>query len=230
MERVAFDPSGQILAVAGRRGYIHLVDWRAGGAQVIGNVKMNSGVQALWWNRHPGHNSISGHPELLTLGADAEVYVWDIGERRCVRRWKEEGGYGTTVMSGDTSGRYLSIGSKSGLVNVYGEDASIPIANSPSPSSSTPKPQKTLQNLTTSISTLRFNHDSQLLAMASSVKKDQMRLVHLPSLTAFSNWPTSSTPLGHVTAIDFSPTSQYIAIGNNRGRALLYQIPQFVKY
>ncbi|EJD04520.1 WD40 repeat-like protein [Fomitiporia mediterranea MF3/22] len=110
MERVAFDPSGQILAVAGRRGYIHLVDWRAGGAQVIGNVKMNSGVQALWWNRHPGHNSISGHPELLTLGADAEVYVWDIGERRCVRRWKEEGGYGTTVMSGDTSGRYLSIG------------------------------------------------------------------------------------------------------------------------
>lgn len=61
--------------------------------------------------------------------------------------------------------------SKSGLVNIYGEDASL------STSLSTPKPLKTLQNLTTSISTLRFNHDSQLLAVASSVKKDQMRLV-----------------------------------------------------
>ncbi|KAL5534753.1 hypothetical protein ACEPAG_1217 [Sanghuangporus baumii] len=221
MELVAFDPSGVILAVAGRRGYVHLVDWRSGSAQVAGSVKMNSGVQGLWWNRHPG---LDGRPELLTLGADAEVYVWDVGERRCVRRWKEEGGYGTTVISGDNSGSYLSIGSKSGLVNVYGEDALLSTSSSLSS-----KPRKTLQNLTTSISTLRFNHDSQVLAMASGVKKDQMRLVHLPSLTAFSNWPTSSTPLGHVTAIDFSPTSEYIAIGNNRGRALLYQLSHFVK-
>lgn len=61
--------------------------------------------------------------------------------------------------------------SKSGLVNIYGEDASL------STSLTTPKPEKTLQNITTSVSTLRFNHDSQLLAVASSVKKDQMRLV-----------------------------------------------------
>lgn len=107
MERCAFDPSGNILAVAGRRGYIHLVDWRAGGAQVSGSVKMNAGVQSLWWNRHPG---LDGRPELVTLGSDAEVYVWDIGERRCVRRWKEEGGYGATVMNGDSGGQYLGIG------------------------------------------------------------------------------------------------------------------------
>ncbi|THH10581.1 hypothetical protein EW145_g1239 [Phellinidium pouzarii] len=220
MELCAFDPSGSFLAVAGRRGYVHLVDWRAGGAQVVGSVKMNVGVQAMWWNRRPG---LDGAGELMTLGNDAEVYVWDVGERRCVKRWKDEGGYGATVMSGDSSGRYLSIGSKSGLVNVYGEDASI------STWSATPKASKTLQNLTTSISTLRFNHDSQLLAIASKVKKDQMRLVHLPSLTAYSNWPTSSTPLGHVTAIDFSPGSDYIAVGNNRGRTLLYHLSHFGK-
>lgn len=64
--------------------------------------------------------------------------------------------------------------SKSGLVNVYGEDAfmsSLPGA---------PAVKKTLQNLTTSISTLSFNHDSQLAAMVSNVKKDQMRLVSGP--------------------------------------------------
>ena len=54
---------------------------------------------------------------------------------------------------------------------MYGEEAftsSLPGA---------PSVKKTLQNLTTSISTLSFNHDSQLAAMASNVKKDQMRLV-----------------------------------------------------
>lgn len=109
-----------------------------------------------------------------------------------------------------------------------------------------PKPLKAIANLTTSISTLRFNHDSQLLAIASNTKKDQMRMVsyavlcglvvnskryapqiHLPSLTAFSNWPTSSTPLGHVTSIDFSAGSEYVAIGNNRGRVLLYHLRDF---
>ncbi|KAL5476399.1 UTP18_3 [Sanghuangporus weigelae] len=110
MELVAFDPSGAILAVAGRRGYVHLVDWRSGSAQVAGSVKMNSGVQGLWWNRHPG---LDGRLELLlTLGADAEVYVWD----------------------SDNSGRYLSIESKSGLVNVYGEDALLSTSSSLNPS------------------------------------------------------------------------------------------------
>ena len=110
-----------------------------------------------------------------------------------------------------------------------------------------PKPLRTLENLTTSITSLRFNHDSQLLAIASSAKKDQMRMVcasspilslpiiltllqiHLPSLTAFSNWPTSGTPLGHVTSIDFSTGSEYVAIGNSRGRALLYHLRDFAQ-
>lgn len=47
--------------------------------------------------------------------------------------------------------------------------------------------------------------------------------VHLPSLTVFSNWPTSRTPLRYVNAFDFSPNSGYISIGNDRGKALLYR-------
>jgi len=31
----------------------------------------------------------------------------------------------------------------------------------------------------------------QILAIASRMKKDAMRLVHMPSLTVFSNWPSS---------------------------------------
>lgn len=104
MEICAFDPTGEVLAVGGRRGYIHLVDWRSGSGQVVGSVKMNSGVKSVWWTQG------SGRSELMSLGEDAEVYVWDVGEKRCVRKWKDEGGYGSHIMSGDRSGQYLGIG------------------------------------------------------------------------------------------------------------------------
>jgi len=152
----------------------------------------------------------------LSLAEDSEIYVWDIAQRKCLKRWKDEGGFGSRLLSGDPNGRYLAIGASSGIVNIYGSNETV--------GADKPKPLKSIGNLTTAISTLRFNPDSQLLAMASNVKKDQMRLVHLPSMTAFSNWPTSGTPLGHVSSIDFAPESKYVAIGNSRGRVLLYHL------
>ena len=105
METCAFDPSGEVLAVAGRRGYVHLVDWRSGTGQVVGSVKMNSGVKGLWWT-----TGREGNSELMSLGEDSEVYVWDVGERRCVKKWKDDGGYGSQIIGGDRSGQYLGIG------------------------------------------------------------------------------------------------------------------------
>lgn len=58
--------------------------------------------------------------------------------------------------------------------------------------SNQPKPLKTLENLTTSITSLRFNHNSQLLAIASNSKKDQMRMVcHPTSFSYFSVYRNS---------------------------------------
>jgi hypothetical protein len=65
--------------------------------------------------------------------------------------------------------------SRHGIVNVYGSDATT------SAGSARPKPLKSIGNLTTSIASMKFNHDSQLLAIASNTKKDQMRMVRLPS-------------------------------------------------
>ena len=101
MEICGYSPTGDILAVAGRRGYVHLVDWRRGGGQVVGSLKMNSGIKDLWW---------SNDQHLMTLGGNAEVYLWDVGGRQCVRRWKEEGGFGSIVMSGSRNNSYLAIG------------------------------------------------------------------------------------------------------------------------
>ncbi|THH12967.1 hypothetical protein EW146_g7197 [Bondarzewia mesenterica] len=166
MEICAFNPTGDVLAVAGRRGYVHLVDWKSGAGQVVGSVKANAAIKSLWWAR----GVAAGARELMALGEDAEVYVWDVGEKKCLRRWKDDGGFGSRILCGDRAGKHIVVGSKSGIVNVYGSDAA-------SSGSDRPRPLKAIENLTTSISSARFNHDSQLLAIASNVKKDQMRLV-----------------------------------------------------
>ncbi len=68
---------------------------------------------------------------------------------------------------------------------------------------------------------------AQILAMASRMKKDALRLVHLPSCTVFSNWPTSRSPLGYVHSLAFSPGGGYLAIGNAKGRTLLYRLHHY---
>ncbi|KAF8139808.1 WD40-repeat-containing domain protein [Boletus edulis] len=236
-----FHPSGSSILLTGPRPFYYTYDLQSGTShrsprglwgttfghnqdasmdisQVVAGLKANAGIRSLWWSR----SDRSGPGALLSLTEDAQVYVWDVGQRKCVKRWQDEGGFGSRLMGGDQGGKYLAIGSNIGLVNMYSADSALSL--------DVPKlkPLKTLGNLTTNISCLSYNHDAQLLAMASSVKKDQMRLVHLPSLTVFGNWPTTSTPLGHVTAMDFSTGSEYLAIGNNRGRVLLYQLRDYM--
>lgn len=89
------------------------------------------------------------------------------------------------------------------------------------------RPLKTFMNLTTTIDSLAFNTDSQILAMASRMKRDSLRLVHLPTCTVFSNWPTSRSPLHYVHSLAFSPGGGYLAIGNAKGRVLLYRLHHY---
>lgn len=127
LEVTAFSPhTGDVLAVAGRGGYVHLVDWKSGAGQVVGSLKCGGGgggVRALWWAHDMGGPVSalgSGGGEnrrlLAVLSGDAEVYLWDVGERRCVRRWKDEGGFrgAGRAMAGSVagaSGGWLAVGS-----------------------------------------------------------------------------------------------------------------------
>lgn len=48
--------------------------------------------------------------------------------------------------------------------------------------------------------------------------------VHLPSLTAFSNFRVAAKKLLYrASCLDFSPHSGFFSVANNRGRAVLYR-------
>jgi U3 small nucleolar RNA-associated protein 18 len=95
------------------------------------------------------------------------------------------------------------------------------------PNVSRPKPVKAIQNLTTRINNILFNHDSQLMVITSQQKKDQLRVIHVPTATAYSNWPTVKTPFSHIVSVAFSPNSDYLAISNNKGQVLLYTLKHY---
>ena len=61
--------------------------------------------------------------------------------------------------------------------------------------------------------------------MASKWARDAMRVVRLGSdLGVVPNWPTARTPLRYVTAAGFNAGGDLLAVGNDRGKVLLYRL------
>jgi U3 small nucleolar RNA-associated protein 18 len=140
---------------------------------------------------------------------------WDIHSRRCVERFSNNDG--TITASLAAASKHLAVGAESGVVNLYSEHKM----------SSSKNPLKSIMNLHTSAEDLRFNHDGQILAMLTKREQHGLKLLHVPSKTVFSNWPTSKTPLKHAFSMDFSPESKFFCIGNDKGKCLLYQLGHY---
>ena len=93
-----------------------------------------------------------------------------------------------------------------------------------------------------------------MLALASRMMRDSLRIAHLPTGAVFSNWrepatlvcayaacggaqaaspkslgcrPSGKTPLHYVHSVAFSPNCGYLAVGNARGRVLLYRLHHY---
>lgn len=210
------------LVGSGRKGcgLINVLD--AATCQWIAEVSVEGrgGVADFaWWGDGEG---------MVVLGKGGEVVEWDGSEKRVVACWVDDGAVGTTVVAlgGKGAGspslggdRWLAVGSSSGIVNVYDrkfwQRGEVPRA---------PKPSRAFDHLTTPTSHLEFSPDGQILALASQWKRDALRLVHLPSCTVYKNWPTSSTPLGRITAVAFGPNSEMLAVANEQGKIRLWEI------
>ncbi|CAH0481003.1 unnamed protein product [Peronospora belbahrii] len=197
--------NGETIVFMGSNGYLDVVSAKS--YESIGTLKMNGSVKSVAFCENDRY--------LLSTGSDGQVYKWDMRTRRCVFVHDDEGSLGSFALA--ASDKYYATGSKSGVVNIY-DNAAL---------TATPKPCKALMNLTTEVNHLVFNANAEILAIASRDMKNSLKLVHMPSLTVFANWPTAHTPLHYVTAMDFSPNSGYFAVGNARGRVLLYRLTHY---
>lgn len=212
MKKFEVSPDGRVIAVCGRYGNIHILNART--KEWITSLKMNGEVTAICF-RNDGS-------QLYSHGDGGEVYIWDMNTRSCIHHFVDDGCLCGTSIAVAPNDQLLACGSKSGVVNLY--DASTVSLKA------TPEPLKILLNLTTSCTSLKFNPTSDILAMGSAEKVNAVRLVHFPSMNVFSNWPKLDSTLGKVQCMEFSPSSGYIAFGNNQSSAQLYRLPHFGNY
>lgn len=199
--------SGDRMVFLGSDGYLSLASTKS--YEWIGNMKMNGDVKSASFCDNDRY--------LLSTGSDGQVYKWDLRTRKCVFVHQDEGSLSSGAIAASADNKYYAVGSDSGVVNVYNHGGL----------SAQDKPRKALMNLTTRIDNLKFSSDSQILAMASKDTKDALKFVHLPSFTVFANWPTARTPLNYVSAMDFSPSNGFFAVGNAKGRVLLYRLTHY---
>lgn len=220
MENFRISPCGRYIGMVGSGGWLNVL--LASTGQWITGAKIEGDIADIAWT-HDGEKA-------LIVNTAGDVWEWSSSTRKFENRWKDESGVGVTriALSGPANGdRYVAIGSKSGIVNVYDRNhitVGMKLSDAEAP---TYKPIAVLDQLVTSISSLVFSPDSQMLAIASRAKRDAFRLVHVPTFTVFKNWPTSSTPLGRVTAVAFSPGCEMLAIGNLAGNARLWNFNHY---
>jgi U3 small nucleolar RNA-associated protein 18 len=190
--------------------------------------------------------------QLVAAAGDGLIYVWDLRKAAAnapLAVFRDEGCVAPSSLAASRDGRWLACGSSAGVVNVYRTQpglGAVPVGGGGdggfggsafgggafSPASapvfgsavSSPTPARALMNLVTAADTLQFSPDSQALLAASRLKRDALRVFHLPSLSAFGNWPTGQTPLGYVHCAGWSPGGGMLAVGNAKGRALLYRL------
>ena len=141
---------------------------------------------------------------------------------RVKHKWSDEGCLNGSVIDISPSNQLLATGSAQGVVNVYDVKEILESKN--------PRPRKSVLNLTTDISCLKFNSSSELLAMASSDVENAVRLLHLESLNVFSNFPNFGTKLGHIHSLGMSPNGGYLALGNKKSTVSLYRLKHFKNY
>jgi U3 small nucleolar RNA-associated protein 18 len=155
---------------------------------------------------------------------DCNIYEWDLGTGRCVQRVKAAWATGIESLAlrrvtANAATPMLAVGTASGNIDLY--DLSRPKLRS--------EPEKSIGNLTTMVTSLRFHPQGELLLGASKFKKDSLRLMHCATTAVYQNWPTAKTPLNRVTSVDFSREGGLLAMANERGKVLLYQLRHYGK-
>ncbi|CAF1286179.1 unnamed protein product [Rotaria sp. Silwood1] len=221
-------PDGSLIVFINRNGQLHFVSAKS--KELIDSTQLSGNINTVTFR----HDS-----ELMfASGDEGIVTVFDMRRRAAIHRFVDDGSYSTTNMSVSPNQQYLITGDcansffslnfiafsqKSGIVNVYSYDDVF--------KNGEPKPIKYLKNLTTPIQNIKINSSSELLAINSYHLPRAVRLIHMPTLTVYENFPEfHDKKIQIVNALDFSPNSGFLTLGNNNGKVLLYRLKHYSTY
>ncbi|XP_034496556.1 U3 small nucleolar RNA-associated protein 18 homolog [Ailuropoda melanoleuca] len=191
---------GSFLLINGVAGYLHLLSTKT--KELIGSMKINGRVAASTFSSDS--KKVYASSEIAEVKWVRSTFVVSVVIQKSSNGCEEEGDYHSNC----------------GVVNIYNQDSCLQETN--------PKPIKAIMNLVTGVTSLTFNPTTEILAIASEEMKEAVRLVHLPSCTVFSNFPViKKKTISLVHTMDFSPRSGYFALGNEKGKALLYRLHHY---
>ncbi|KAM9783659.1 U3 small nucleolar RNA-associated protein 18 homolog isoform 3-T3 [Syngnathus typhle] len=203
-------PEGGALLLTGTQGYLHMLTLKT--KEVVNSIKLNGEVVGVAMS--------SDGSKVFANSEDGEVFVWDVRSSRCVNRFTDHGCVAAKAIAASADGRYLACGSQAGVVNVYSQQTCLNSAN--------PTPLKAIMNLLTPVTALTFNPSAEILAIASQYQEEAAKLVHVPSLSVFSNFPLAKKKFVYrVSCMDFSPHSGFFSFANNKGRAPLFRLTHY---
>uniref|UniRef100_A0A8C6R4F0 U3 small nucleolar RNA-associated protein 18 homolog n=1 Tax=Nannospalax galili TaxID=1026970 RepID=A0A8C6R4F0_NANGA len=204
VKRFEVSPNGSFLLITGIAGFSHLLSMKR---LIYLPFKFKAKLADAFFG-------------FFFFPGDGEVYIWDVNSRKCINRFVDEGSLCGLSIATSRNGQYVACGSNSGVVNIYNQDSCLQETN--------PKPIKAIMNLVTGATYLTFNPTTEILAIASRKMKEAVRLVHLPSCTVFSNFPViKKSSISRVQTMDFSPRGGYFALGNEKGKALMYRLHHY---
>ncbi|OMJ22087.1 U3 small nucleolar RNA-associated protein 18-like protein [Smittium culicis] len=222
-KKLKVSPDGELIAVMTTSGRILILS--SSKTRLITTLYMNGTVYDICFSSTVSPIGQDGTSRVINylhgIGLDSEVYTFDLSDYRCVSRCKAKEVYKPTCISVSPNNKFFAIGDYSGVLSIF--DDSIIKSNSATP-------VKIFSHLQTPVSDAVFNHDGQILTFFSSSTRDSLKVAHFGSRTVFSNWPTMNTPLGYVKSVAFSPNSGYMAIGNTKGKVLLFKLGYYPNY
>ena len=208
-------PNGEYYVILDREfGYVYLVSSKT--KQVIEKMKARGSLLSACFSPSSDY--------LFTTSKEGSIYKWSLSERKCVSIFRDQGSLGTTSL--DCSSQLMACGSNSGIVNVYSNESinQLQIDDEAKPL------YKPIFNLRTSISGIKFNHDSQLFAFYSNQLDNSIRFAKSSTGKVFGDCFVNHQSLGITTSIGFSPNSALFVQGNKGGSVNLYRINNYNNY